>query len=612
MCEVLAHLRLSCCHLCHTTCHTFSTMLQFFRLVNVLNDTCMEKGRKVMSSYTSIPGDWWAEGDSPVRTDSRVTYFVDGQRAMFSMCLHFMKAQRYIYLANWGVTPGIELVRGKDHIAGPPGSPEQERLLAELRVNGLQERDIAFWCTHSLSLQNVLSYAASKGVEVKVLPWATPSVFAHYNPQDAREQLTQMGVTCILDDSALDVTAHPVEALQHPAESLHQKITIVDGTHAFVGGVDPLVEKEGEFDRWDTQLHAFSSPLRHTQEGTSPHPWHDAHSIIEGPAAADVERNFRQRWNDVVQAHKYDQRLLVPEHPLPPPVATRSVVQVARTIPLHTYSFTGDSTIRGIAQLYAKALGNAQHFIYLENQYLWIRAFAGVDVPFLSFDNPEMEYNIRMIGEALQRGATVAIVLPDHPNVGRAYSDAGLFRIKQLAPEAVAQGRLAAFCLATCESRPDGEHYRPIYVHAKVAIIDGVWCTVGSGNLNNRGMRDDVEMNVATLDPELAEGLRLQLWAEHLGLYNEDDLSDLARYLGHQYQLPQERARGEAILQQLRATIGNPAIGLRMMVERARDNLQRYKAKQPLLGHLLPYLVAQEATEQGLNFREERGWIEEP
>ena len=565
-----------------------------------------------MSTYTNIPEDWWAEGDSPVHRDSRITYFVDGQRAMFSMCLHFIKAQRYIYLANWGITPGLELVRGTDHIAGPPNSPEQAHLLDELRANGLQERDIAFWCTYPLSLQNVLSYAVSKGIEVKVLPWDTPAVFAHYNPKLAQQELTQMGITCVLDDSALDVTAHPIEALRHPQESLHQKITIVDGTHAFVGGVDPLVEKEGEYDRWDTQMHTFSSPLRHTHEGTSPHPWHDAHAIIEGPAAADVERNFRQRWNDVVQAHKYDQNLLVPEHPLPPSVPSRSVIQITRTIPLYTYNFTGDSTIRGIAQLYAKALSNTQHFIYLENQYFWIRAFSGVDIPLVSFDNPEMEHNIRKIADALQRGATVAIVLPDHPNVGRAYSDAGIIRLKELVPEAVAQGRLAVFCLATAETRQDGEHYRPIYVHAKVAIIDDLWFTLGSGNLNNRGMRDDVEMNVAALDPELAEGLRLMLWAEHLGFYAENDLSDLARYLGHQYQLPQEQAKGQHILQQLRVTIGNPAVGMRMMIERAQDNLQRFKAKQPLVGHLLPYLTAKEAAQQGLNFREEHGWIEEP
>ncbi|HCF84991.1 MAG TPA: hypothetical protein DEV72_07310 [Ktedonobacter sp.] len=57
--------------------------------------------------------------------------------------------------------------------------------------------------------------------------------------------------------------------------------------------------------------------------------------------------------------------------------------------------------------------------------------------------------------------------------------------------------------------------------------------------------------------------------------------------------------------------LGDLHAGLRMMVKRAQDNLLRYKARQPLLGQLLPYLTAEEATQQGLKFREEHGWIEE-
>jgi phosphatidylserine/phosphatidylglycerophosphate/cardiolipin synthase-like enzyme len=167
------------------------------------------------------------------------------------------------------------------------------------------------------------------------------------------------------------------------------------------------------------------------------------------------------------------------------------------------------------------------------------------------------------------------------------------------------------FCLGTSARQADGEHYRPIYVHAKVAIIDDVWSTVGSGNLNNRGMRDDTEMNVAVLDAELAYGLRLMLWAEHLGLVNDMALFSLARYLGHQPQQPEESARAAQVWQYLQGQLGDAQKGLRMMVERAVDNLHRCKEKQPLVGHLLPYLTAEEAAQQGLNFREEHGWLEE-
>src|SRR5204863_1487567 len=77
---------------------------------------------------------WWAEGDTPVHNDSRVTYLVDGHAAMLAMCRHFLGARKYIYLANWGMTPGIELARGTDHRAGPDGSPEQEALIVAFRV----------------------------------------------------------------------------------------------------------------------------------------------------------------------------------------------------------------------------------------------------------------------------------------------------------------------------------------------------------------------------------------------------------------------------------------------------------------------------------------------
>ncbi len=548
---------------------------------------------------------WWAEGDTPVHADSRVAYLVDAHSTLLTMCRHFLMARKYIYIATWGMTPLMELVRGTDQRAGPDNSPEQEALLAELREEGLQEPEIDFWCSHALTAQAVLGYMVSKGVEVKVLIWSSSERFSHCDPKAAQEQLAQAGVSCILDDSSHGI-------LHHPIESLHQKIAIVDGTHAFVGGIDMLIELSGDYDRWDTHFHHYFSPLRSNEEQRSPHNWHDAHAIIEGPAVGDVELNFRQRWNDVVQRHEWDNQLLVPEHPLPSPVESISLVQVARTIPGHTYSFAPEDGIHGIAQLYANALSNAHNFVYMENQYFWTHAYYGIDLPLLGNDSPDMERNIRELAAALQRGATVAIVLPDHPNVGRAFTDAGLARLREEAPVAAAQGRIQAFCLAASLEVDGEEDYRPIYVHAKVTIVDDVWSTVGSANLNNRGMRDDTELNVATLDAELALGLRMLLWAEHLELTGEESMLTVARYLGHQRQRLSVDKRAAGILQSLQETLGDPLVGLQLMIERAGDNLRRYKAKQPLVGHLLPYLTGEEAKQQGLNFHEEHGWVEVP
>ena len=214
------------------------------------------------------------------------------------------------------------------------------------------------------------------------------------------------------------------------------------------------------------------------------------------------------------------------------------------------------------------------------------------------------------LAAALQRGATVALVLPDHPNVGRAFTDGGLTRLRAAAPEAAAQGRIQAFCLAASAEIDGAESYRPIYVHAKVAIIDDLWSTVGSANLNNRGMRDDTELNVAVLNEELARGLRMLLWAEHLELIGEESMLTVARHLGHQRQRQNVDERAARILQSLKETLGDPLVGLHLMIEHAQDNLRRFKAKQPLVGHLLPYLTTEEAKQQGLPCHHEHGWVE--
>jgi phosphatidylserine/phosphatidylglycerophosphate/cardiolipin synthase-like enzyme len=82
----------------------------------------------------------------------------------------------------------------------------------------------------------------------------------------------------------------------------------------------------------------------------------------------------------------------------------------------------------------------------------------------------------------------------------------------------------------------------PIYVHAKVCIVDDVWMTVGSDNVNRRSWTHDSELSCAVLDDTrdpraprdpaglgdgarvLARETRLQLWREHLGRNDGDDI----------------------------------------------------------------------------------------
>ena len=74
-----------------------------------------------------------------------------------------------------------------------------------------------------------------------------------------------------------------------------------------------------------------------------------------------------------------------------------------------------------------------------------------------------------------------------------------------------------------------------IYVHAKLMVVDDIFMSVGSSNLNRRGFEHDGEMNVFAVPEHLrrdpanpALRLRCQLWAEHFGLPVEMGLSLLA------------------------------------------------------------------------------------
>src|SRR6185436_20562239 len=50
--------------------------------------------------------------------------------------------------------------------------------------------------------------------------------------------------------------------------------------------------------------------------------------------------------------------------------------------------------------------------------------------------------------------------------------------------------------------------YQPSMIHAKVAVIDGLWSVVGSTNLDSRSFVLNDEVNVAMLDPQIASRLQ--------------------------------------------------------------------------------------------------------
>ena len=265
---------------------------------------------------------------------------------------------------------------------------------------------------------------------------------------------------------------------ERPLHCHHEKLVIVDDRVAFVGGID-LTDFSGQ--RFDSHEH----PLR---EGLG---WHDGAARVEGPAVADVAEHFRLRWNEVTAE-------TLP--PVKPQAAAGDVeVQVVRTVPEKVYRQLPRGDFR-ILEAYQRALRSAERFIYLENQFLW---------------SPEI---VATLVEKLRRPPSddfrLLVLLPAKPSSGK---DDTRGQLGQLMQADNGAGRVLA-----CTIYQRGEDASPVYVHAKIGIVDDRWLTIGSANLNEHSLFNDTEMNIVVMDERVVRDVRLRLWAEHLGRRVED------------------------------------------------------------------------------------------
>jgi len=139
-------------------------------------------------------------------------------------------------------------------------------------------------------------------------------------------------------------------------------------------------------------------------------------------------------------------------------------------------------------------LHRARRLIYLENQFLWSAEIVAVLRQKL-LDPPTPEFRI-------------CVVLPMRPNNGNDDTRGQLGVLM----DADRHGRLLAGTIG-----PPGRDRPRVYVHAKIAVVDDAWLTIGSANLNEHSLFNDTEVNLVTDDAALARTVREQLWNEHLG-----------------------------------------------------------------------------------------------
>ncbi|APW48411.1 cardiolipin synthase [Rhodoferax antarcticus] len=226
----------------------------------------------------------------------------------------------------------------------------------------------------------------------------------------------------------------------------HRKLLIVDGRTVFLGGINiSSVYSSGSIIHRATKLPVGDGA------------WRDTDLQIDGPVVADFQKLFMQTWD------KQHGKTLMPKNYTP--VLTAVGKDIVRAI-----GGTPDDAFNQVYLTMISAISNAERQVFLTNAYF---------VP-----NPQL---IQALLDAVTRGVDVRLILPS-------YSDSGLvFHAGRAQYTQLLEGGVKIY------------ERQGALLHAKTAMIDGVWSTVGSSNLDWRSFMDNDEVNAVILGRDFAQ-----------------------------------------------------------------------------------------------------------
>jgi cardiolipin synthase len=243
---------------------------------------------------------------------------------------------------------------------------------------------------------------------------------------------------------------NPVKRVETVNNSNHRKITVVDGEVAFTGGINI------------SETYSSSSRRARTsqdQEQDKRNGWRDTQVAVEGPVVAQLQRIFLDDWALQDCGPWQEARFF-------PPAKARGnlVARVVRSDPG-----------REMNEMYSELLGRvgrAQSRVWLTFGYF---------VP-----DPQTK---QVLIDAARRGLDVQIVLPGFTDFW-----APVYAGRSHYEELLAAGVRI-------------HEWHEALMHAKTAVIDGVWSSVGSTNLDWRSFVHNYEADLIVHDPAFARAL---------------------------------------------------------------------------------------------------------
>ena len=283
------------------------------------------------------------------------------------------------------------------------------------------------------------------------------------------DQLTKAGVQVLEFNPINPLKGKKAWAPNHRD---HRKLLIIDGQTVFLGGINISnvyssgSSSGGSFASGSNGEHKKAKDKEIGNKDTSKSAnkdesgWRDTDVKLEGPIVAQFQTLFIDSWN------KQKGQTLAPKSYFPTMTAQgKEIVRAIGSTPDDPFSLMYLTLI--------SAITNAEKQVYITNAYF---------VP-----DPQL---LKSLIDAAARGVDVRLILPQHTDSSAAYY-AGRSYFNELL-----KGGVKIY------------ERRDALLHAKTAIVDGVWVSVGSSNLDWRSALDNDEVNAIILGREFSQQMQ--------------------------------------------------------------------------------------------------------
>ena len=299
----------------------------------------------------------------------------------------------------------------------------------------------------AFKLFDLLKEKAAEGVEVRAL-------FDGFGNDSNNQPLKKKHIKKLREDGIEIYEFDPVRFpwINHVFTRDHRKIVVIDGNIAYTGGMNVAdyyingTEQVGE--------------------------WRDLHCRIEGGAVSQLQMIFLKIWNRTTGQDIWGPKYFRAYEPSTfkglKPDTTLSAKKKTVGI-INREPHTSNKIIR---TFYYGAIDNAKDSIKLVNPYLTM--------------NKKLKKKLK---NALKRGVKLEIMVSAKSDIPLT-PDCVFYNVHKLMKKGA-----------------DIWVYEPGFHHTKIIMVDGLFCTVGSANLNSRSLSWDYEANAVIIDKNTTKEL---------------------------------------------------------------------------------------------------------